>query len=208
MASTHAANDGHQRLLAAHSETPGSVLSSEALVDEFRHSMAGLTASAAAMDGFYASVKARLVDESDPQASGPPGSDPAKRPKRTPRATQVCNVLATGYELGPRAKGTLSRFLPPLYRIQNLAVHATSQCAWLACAGRSRASSNWLERLDQDLLERGTRQRVSAPKRGVVGWSACLRLVRTVQNATPGLSRATRKMTSPTKRNRYADSVR
>ena len=86
---------------------------------EFEVSMQAVMAAAIAVDAFYAVVQTHV--------QLPPSLIERWRTKRTPRYSQVTEVLRRGFHLKPKGTAMLRQHLKELYRFRDLAVHPSGK---------------------------------------------------------------------------------
>jgi hypothetical protein len=111
---TRAAEDAHDRLLDGLTE-PEAAVHVAPLRDEYRAAIQAISATAIAVDAFYASVKNRApIDREVEQAW---------RRNGTARYACIAETLQRAFEIKPRGLAQLRDFLEQLFRFRDWAVH-------------------------------------------------------------------------------------
>jgi hypothetical protein len=90
-----------------------------ALEREFESSMQAIMAAGIAVDAFYAVIKTH--------AQVPPTLAQKWREKRTPRYSQIAEVLRIAFHLKPKGTAVLRRNLKEIFRFRDLAVHPSGK---------------------------------------------------------------------------------
>jgi hypothetical protein len=90
-----------------------------ALEREFESSMQAVMAAAIALDAFYSIMQTHV--------KLPPQLVTQWRTKRTPRYSQVAEILRRAFQLKPKGTAVLRQELKEIYRLRNLAVHPSGK---------------------------------------------------------------------------------
>jgi hypothetical protein len=88
---------------------------------EFETSMQAIMAAAIALDAFYSLIQTHV--------DLPPSLTEQWRTKRTPRYSQVTEVLRRAFRLKPKGVAVLRGNLKEIYRLRDLAVHPSGKIA-------------------------------------------------------------------------------